>query len=115
MKLTIQDRILINNILPKGGSFIDLTIIKSIQENFSFSEKEIEEYKIVETFVPETNSIKIKWDISKDKPKEIFISVLGLNFIADILKELERKKILLMEYFYLYKSFVKEEIKIEEK
>jgi len=106
MKLTIQDRILIENILPKSGSFLNLKIIKSIRENLTFTEEEIKECKITEVFVPELNATNVKWDVSKDVEKEIFISALGLDFISDLLKKLDNEKKLPMEYYYLYDSLV---------
>ena len=43
--LSVKDRLVLPNLLPKQGSMIDLEIISNIKDNIKFTPKEIEQLK----------------------------------------------------------------------
>lgn len=102
MKFKVFERLVLLNILPKEGNFITLKIIRKLQENLSFSEKEIKELKI--TLDPEKGNAS--WDASKDESKDIEIGEEAKKIIAGALEKLDKDEKLTQEHFTLFEKFV---------
>lgn len=62
MELHVKDRLLIPSLFPEKGNFMDFNLKKSIIKKIAISDKEKEEYGIVE----KNEEKRIEWDIQKD-------------------------------------------------
>lgn len=105
MKLTIAERIALLNVLPPQGNVVTLRIISSLQKELSFSEEEIQCYKIITE--KSTEGIAITWDedyASETKDIEIGETLHGI--IVKQLKELDVQSKLVLGMLPLYEKFV---------
>lgn len=102
MKLNIGNRLVLLGILPKEGNFVTLRIVRKLQEDLSFSEDELEKYKIVQS------ENKVNWDSkidSKDQ-KDIDIGGEATVIIVKALKDLDKSEKLLPNHVPLYEKFI---------
>lgn len=99
MKLSIHDRIQIQNFLPREGDYITLCLRDDIIKKTGLSQEEIKQYEIT------SNEGTISWNVEKAKEKDIDYSESELNLIKKTLKELDEKKKLTEGTFPVYKLF----------
>jgi hypothetical protein len=102
MELTVFERLILLNALPKEGDFITLKIVRKLREDLSFSE---EEHKIL-NFKQDENSLH--WNIDGDILKNIEIGTKAMEIICDVLKKLNDSKKLTEQHYSLYEKFVGE-------
>ena len=102
MKLNLLERVTILGILPKEANFLNLKIIKDIQEAVSFTEKDFKEFDIKQT------DGKITWNAKGTEEKEISIGEKATDIIVEALKELNKDKKLTANHYSLYVKFVGE-------
>jgi len=109
MKLTIFERLSIQDVLPQQENFVTLRILRELQEVLSPSEKEVKKYdlKVIPTS-PKTSQITWnheKYDLRKIET-EVEIGETAHNIIAEILKKKNEAKELTMGLFSIYEKFV---------
>jgi hypothetical protein len=104
MELTVFDRLILLNILPKEGDFTTLKIVRKLREDLSFSE---EEHAALE-FKHENGTVQ--WKQGGDIPKDVPIGEKASDMIADVLKKLDKEKKLQETHFSLYERFVEKTI-----
>ena len=133
MELTVFERLIAGNILPKEGDFPTLKIIRKLKENLSWDEDELEsldfheEYKcgncekLVKKPILEPAGLckkcgsglvktgQIFWNQDADKPTEIEIGKKATAVLARILEDLSDKEQLKEEHYSLYVKFVGDE------
>jgi len=99
MKIGIQDRIVLLNILPAEGDITTLRIIRKLKEDLGFTEKELKDNEI--------NSAegKITWKPSGYE-KEITIGEKATDVIKDELTKLSKEKKLQEMHLNVYDLFV---------
>jgi len=102
MELSVFDRLILLNILPKEGDFTTLKIIRKLREDLSFSE---DEHKCLEF---KQDGGNIQWKQEGDIPKEITIGEKATDIITDVLKKLNTEKKLQDQHFGLYEKFIGE-------
>ena len=100
MVLSVKDRILILNILPQKSDIVTLRVVRELGETISFTETDIEKYKI------KTHNDIHTWDITVDQDAEFKIGQAALGIIVSELKKLSDNKELTMDMIDLYKKFV---------
>lgn len=100
MELTVFERIILLNLLPKEGDFLTLKIVRKMREDLSFSEAEHKDLRFDQT---ENN---IKWNQAADKPKVIDFGEKATDIIVGILKKLDETKKLTEQQFSLFEKFV---------
>lgn len=105
MKLTVGERIQLQQILPAKGNIVNLRILEDLRKKLSFTEKEIKEYKVKQ--VEGTNSIT--WNNKGTVPKEIEIGDQAKEIIVKELKALSDKEQLTLQYISIYDKFIKPE------
>lgn len=105
MNLSVKERLLLLNTLPKEGDFITLKIVRKLTNDLSFSENEIKEYKF-SPFKDKNEKDLIGWDQEVEQNKEIEIGEKATDIIVDGLKELDKNKKLTNDYFELYSKFI---------
>ena len=86
MKLTINNRILILNLLPKQGDITMLKQLRTMKEDLSFTDKEKEDWKL--DF--DAMNGMVRWDEKKVKDTYIEVSERMQKLIATELKKLNK-------------------------
>ena len=130
MKLTVTERIKLNDILPQKHSFVVKKLIRKFSESLSFNEKEHSdlhfryEFKCSEcgNSVMSPTIIKcgscnrymehtgyIWWNIEGDKEKDIFVGDKIKEIIVNELKILDEQEQLDDTLEVLYEKFIGEE------
>jgi hypothetical protein len=104
VKLSVYERLVLLNILPKEGNFITLKILRQIREELSFNEKEIKDLKLTSDPVKGTAT----WIPEKDPNKEIEIGRETKKIIVEVLEKLDKDSKLSQEHLSLYEKFVEE-------
>ena len=69
MELHIKDRIYIPQLLPAQNSFMEYNLKREIIKKLALTEKNIEEYAIVE----DAQTVKVKWDSKKDMEQPLMV------------------------------------------
>ncbi len=103
MNLSVKDRLMLINILPKEGDFKTLKSLRKVREALAFTDPEQESLKFV------NKDGMITWDEQdKDKPmrREIEITKSIDALIVEALEKLEKTKKLTDELFELYEMFM---------
>ena len=129
MKLTVHERILLQNILPKEGDFITLKLVRKLREALAFNEKEIIdigfknhwtcpkcEKKEVASEMPKCPDCdiymilagQVTWDDDKAKKvvKDVFMGNKMLALCESTLKKLSDEQKLTDQHMSLYSKFV---------
>lgn len=98
--LTILERIMLGNSLPREGSIITLKLIRGLKEKLSFSEEEMKVSKMTEM---ETGT---RWDSDHDPMKQFDLGERTMGLIVDALKLLDQQKRLTEQHVSLYEKLV---------
>lgn len=91
MDLHIKERLLIPTILPEKGSFMEYNLKKSILKKIGISEKDREDYEIVE----KKNEKRIEWNIQKDMetPLTVDFSKEELDFMRKACEHISEQEL----------------------
>ena len=100
MKLTVFERIILMNILPREGDFRTLKILREFRESLSFSEKENKRLAF------KREGPKVLWKQSAARLKEVKVSDVIKDIIVETFKRLNEQKRLKEEHLDLYEKFV---------
>ena len=129
MKLTVYERIVLQNILPAQGDFITLKLVRKLKEALAFSEKEIAEIDFKNQWkcpkcqktelasemsrCPDCDAYmqlggQVTWDDDKAKKvvKDVFMGAKMLALCESTLKKLSDENKLTEQHFSLYSKFV---------
>lgn len=107
MLLTVFERMLLLNILPREGDFTTLKIVRKLRETLSFSESE---HKLWQP--KNDNDGHVLWKIMDDdgnpipQEKEINVGEKATDIIVEVLKRLDKEKKLTDEHYSLYEKFI---------
>lgn len=101
MELSVFERLILLNILPREGNFTTLKIVRKLREDLSFDE---EEHKALEFQVDDKGAVK--WKTEADIPKDVAIGEKATDLIVDTLKKLDKDKKLTEQHYGLYEKFV---------
>jgi hypothetical protein len=102
MILSVFERLLLLNILPKEGDLTTLKIVRTLRDNLSFSE---EEHTALQ-FKHEGGNVM--WKDEAEVNKDVVIGEKATDIIVDALKALNKAKKLTDQHVDLYEKFVKE-------
>lgn len=100
MELTILERLILSNLLPAQGNFVNLKLLRVVRENLSFTE---EENKLL-NFRQEGD--QMKWNDGVVADKEIEIGEVVTQIIVKELKKLNDEEGLQNEQLSVYEKFV---------
>ena len=100
MDLTVLERLVLSNVLPKEGNFTNLKLVRQLREALSFDE--LENKKL--GFVQEGD--QVKWNESAKLVKSFEIGEKMMDLIAETLEKLNKDEKLRDEHFSLYEKFV---------
>lgn len=104
MKLNVQERLGLLELLPKEGKYAALKEFRRAREIFALTPAEIIEYKYKET--PIQGGVNIVWDEKTEKIKDVPITEFVVDTIRDILTKMEKEGHLTQQLFGLYEKFV---------
>ena len=100
MLLSVFDRLLLLNILPKHGDLTTIKLVHKLREDLSFSEEEHAALKF------EQEEKQMRWSAEADVPKEVEIGPKTHGIICAIFVELDKQKQLTEEHLSLHERFV---------
>lgn len=101
MKLNVKERLMLLNILPAENDFVTLKIVRNLQEDLSFNEKEVKEFEFKQ------EDKKMFWNNSKDIEKDIQIGEKATDIIIEALKKANNEKKLTLDLMSVYEKFIK--------
>jgi len=99
-ELTVVERLVLLNILPKEGDFTTIKLLRKLRENLSFDEDEHKKLNFVQ------DGDQVRWDMKAVVEKHIAIGEKMTDIIQGALKKLNDEKKLTDEHFTLYEKFV---------
>jgi hypothetical protein len=107
MKLSINERFSLRNILPQEGTMITMRIVRDLQRELSLSDNEITEYEVKMKVLPD-GSQGIVWNAekAKDRGKEIPVGENAWGIVVERLKKLDEMKQINLGLIDLYDRFV---------
>ena len=100
MKVSVLERLLIQNLLPEKGSFTNLKLMRLARESLSFDEAENKALKFVQ------DGEQLRWEDNAVGDKEIKLGEVVTEMIKKELKALNDKEELKPAQFTLYEKFV---------
>lgn len=117
MELSVYERLILLNILPKEGDITTLRIVRTLRENLSFTESE---HKVLcfknpgETYIDNNGQERavpigqVVWNQAAAIPTDIAIGEKAFDIIVAALKRLNSERRLHESHLDLYERFVKE-------
>ena len=100
MNLKVLERIQLLGVLPTESDFSTLKIVRSLQNDLSFSEEEIKETGLT------LKDNQYRW--KKEVEKDVQIGDKGNDIIKNSFKKLNEQKKVPMSMFNLYEKFIKD-------
>jgi len=100
MNLTVLERLILLQILPKEGNFVTLRVLRSLTSSLGLSEGDIKEFEVKQDGEIAT------WNNKGNEEREIEIGEKATDIIIESLKELNDSKKLTEQHFSLYEKFV---------
>lgn len=105
MKLSISERYILLDLLPKEGTYTTLKILRKLREALSFSEEELVKWGIQEVPQP-TGGVAVQWNRSAEDSAEISIGEKASDIIVNVLKQRDQESKLTDREYSLYEKFV---------
>ena len=103
MELSVLNRLLLLNLLPKEGNITTLRIVQKLREDLSFSEDEHNILKFEQT------DASLKWNSKEPVVKDVNFGPKAQTLVVDALEALSKDNKLTADFLPLYDLFVKEE------
>lgn len=100
MKLNLNERFAVLQIIPQEGSFATLKITNDLKMALAPSEAEHKEFEIT------TEGEMLKWNVKGTEDREIKIGEMATDMIVTALKKLDGEKKLTQSQFSIYEKFV---------
>jgi hypothetical protein len=107
MKLSVKDRMALNGLLPREGTFANMKILHELRMHLSLSEEEHKELSVSET--PQSDGrLYLTWDAdaAAKADKEIPIGEKANDLLVEELKKLNEEGKLTEDTYPLYDRFV---------
>jgi len=102
MKLTILERLMALSVLPNKGNLAAMRMYNGLVDKLGLSPEEISEYEVTQ------EGDQVKWRMDLPQEKEIELKPAEIVFIANALKEKDKKSELVPQHMTLYDKFVQE-------
>lgn len=104
MKLSVSERYILLDILPREGTYTTLKILRKLRESLAFSEEEVKKYSIVEEI--QASGMIVKWNTTIPQESEINIGEKATEIIQTTLKNLDSNSKLTEREFSLFEKFI---------
>jgi len=101
-ELTVLERLVLLNVLPREGDFTTIKLMRRLRESLSFDEEELKKIELVQ------DGDQTRWneEASRSILKPIQIGEKMTDIVHDALKKLNDEKKLTDQHFSLYEKFV---------
>jgi len=100
MDLTVLERLVLSNVLPKEGNFTTLKLVRELREALSFDELEHKKLGFIQ------DGDQVRWNESAKLVKSFEIGEKMMDLISETLTKLDKEEKLRDEHFSLYEKFV---------
>jgi hypothetical protein len=108
MKLSVRDRLLLLEILPREGDITTIRLVRKLREDLSFSEEEHEVLGLSYTQNP-NGTTGVTWNELNEVPVEFEFGLKVTELIRDSLNTLNTQKKLTEAHLALYDLFTQDE------
>ena len=99
-ELTVLERLVLLNVLPKEGDFTTLKLVRKLREDLSFDEDEHKKLVFVQ------DGDQVRGNESVNVTKRVMIGEKQADIIQETLKKLNDEKKLTDNHYSLYEKFV---------
>ena len=100
MLLSVRERIILLQVLPRQGNVTNLRIIRDLEREMGFSEEETIALKL------ESSDKGVKWDKEAEVAREVAIGEIAAKPIHDAFVDLDKRNLLSLEHLDVYDKFV---------
>ena len=100
MKLTVLERLMIQNLLPEKGSFTNLKLVRVAREALSFDELENKRLNF------QQDGEQLRWNEDSVGEKEIPIGEIVTEIIKKSLRDLDQKEELTVQQTSIFEKFL---------
>ena len=105
MELTILERLLLLDTLPKEGSIVTLRIVRDLNYDLALTEEEMQKIGLREVG-SDGEKARMLWDPTVVLNKDISIGEKAYDIIVEALKKRDREGRMTVQYIPLYERFV---------
>lgn len=99
VELSVLERLTLLNILPERGNVATLRIVRTLREDLSFTEEEIE------TFGVTLEEDRVLWDESKTEARGYTFGAVQQKVIVDALQKLDEEGAVELQHLDLMDKF----------
>lgn len=99
MELTVVERLVLMNLLPQEGSYVNLKLVRVAREELSFSDEEVKLLGFVQ------DGEQVKWNMEANILKDVELGEVVTILVVDSLKKLDGEGKLKNDHFTLFEKF----------
>ena len=99
MDLTVIERLILMNLLPNEGTYVNLKLVRVAREELSFSDEEVRLLQFVQ------DGEQVKWNMEANILKDVTLGEVVTIMVVDSLKKLDGEGKLKNEHFTLFEKF----------
>ncbi len=100
MILNVHERLLVLGVLPNENNYVTLKVLDELRMNLSYTEKELEKWKIV----VDNESNMVNW--KENGEADIPIGEKATGIIVDQLRKLDKQDKLTLSLMSVYEKFI---------
>jgi len=108
MKLSVLERLMALQVLPKEGDYVTLNVIRKAQEMLSFTEDEVAKYKF-KNIPGEGGSQQTQWDNKVEQVTDIRLGNKAISIIGEELEKMDKNKKLTPQHVSIFEKFVEKQ------
>jgi len=101
VNLSVLERLVLLNVLPREGTVTTVKIVRELRETLSFSEEEHAALKF-----ERTESGGTEWDTGGEKDKEIDFAPRALALVVETLERMDKEQKVTEDYLSIFEKFV---------
>ena len=99
MELTVVERLILMNLLPNEGTYVNLKLVRVAREELSFSDEEVRALQFVQ------EGEQVRWNTSAGIVKDVELSEVVTTMVVNALKKLDGEGKLKNDHFTLFEKF----------
>jgi hypothetical protein len=103
MKLNVLERLILQNLLPKEGSFLNLKLLRVVKEELSFDEAE---NKALQFRQDTGENPMLRWTPDVCPDKEFTFGAVVRGIIVKALTDLDKAEKITQDHYSLYEKFM---------
>lgn len=104
MKLSVMERVVVLDLLPREGDFLTLKVLRELRESLALKEEEIKQFGVTSLLDESSGMINYKWE--KNEEVDIPMTEVKLNLIREQLRIIDRNKHLTENQYSVYEKFI---------